>query len=353
VVACALIAGVWSSRPWEDGDPGQQHTTDFAQRLRQVNGVYIRGYLQSAEHKYEAALATLAHAERQMRALVAEYPETHHVWWLRSNIFMCRGVCLDRLERTEEALPLFDESIRSRRRVAELEGRGPPIGFSGVGAPYAQRAGALWTVQRHAEAEVAYREAIRLIEAEKAVAEIHFASIAVLFVARRDLGFVLREVGREKDARTSFRGLIEWTDMPFAILVQSWALADCPDESIRNPTAAVALAKRALELEGHKVAGGRMQCLHALGHAQFRAGNDRAALDALEKSMALSNGGGGGHWYLAAMAQWRLGNREEAIALFDRRETSREINWFSFARPDLDRLRAEAAAMLGIEKAGG
>lgn len=70
-----------------------------------------------------------------------------------------------------------------------------------------------------------------------------------------------------------------------------------------------------------QVAGGntflRRHVLWSQGWARFEAGNDEAALRAWREAATLH--GGRPYWlpYSAALAEWRLGRRDVAVALFD------------------------------------
>jgi uncharacterized protein HemY len=81
-----------------------------------------------------------------------------------------------------------------------------------------------------------------------------------------------------------------------------------------------------------------------LGVANYRAGHWGAAIEALEKSMELRNGGDGSDWFFLAMAHWQLGDRGRARTWYDR-----AVAWLDENRPHrvvLTRFRAEAAALL-------
>jgi tetratricopeptide (TPR) repeat protein len=93
----------------------------------------------------------------------------------------------------------------------------------------------------------------------------------------------------------------------------AWLLATCPEARFRNPTRAVNLAERAVQLAPDD--GGSY---NTLGVAHYRAGDRKAASNALEKSMSLRQGGDPFDWLFFAMAQWRLGKKEEARTWYDR-----------------------------------
>jgi hypothetical protein len=57
----------------------------------------------------------------------------------------------------------------------------------------------------------------------------------------------------------------------------------------------------------------------------------------------------GGDWFFLAMAQWQLGNHEEARKLF-----AQAVEWMEKSESknnELHRSRAEAAELLGIKEA--
>jgi tetratricopeptide (TPR) repeat protein len=120
-------------------------------------------------------------------------------------------------------------------------------------------------------------------------------------------------------------------------------LATCPDANLRQPARAVELAKKAVELApqaGH--------LWTTLGVAQYRATDGKAAIEALAKSMKLSNGGDSVQWFFLAMAHWKLAQKEEARKWYDR-----AVQWMEKNAPqneELRRFRAEAEELLGIKR---
>jgi uncharacterized protein HemY len=86
---------------------------------------------------------------------------------------------------------------------------------------------------------------------------------------------------------------------------------------------------------------------NTLGAAHYRAGDWKAAVTALEKSMELRKGGDAGDWFFLAMAHWQLGDKEQARQWYDK-----AVPWMDKNKPqdeELRRFRAEAAALLKIE----
>ena len=82
-------------------------------------------------------------------------------------------------------------------------------------------------------------------------------------------------------------------------------LANCPDEALRDPPRAVALAKRVLPPSaGHY--------WRYLALAQYRSQQWQDAADSIQQAMDLREGGDAFDWLLLAMAQWQLGQKEKA-----------------------------------------
>jgi WD40 repeat protein/serine/threonine protein kinase len=119
----------------------------------------------------------------------------------------------------------------------------------------------------------------------------------------------------------------------------AWFLATCPDASFRDPARAVELANKAVEL-----APKEGTFWNTLGVAQFRAGDFKAAVDALNKSMELRNGGDADDWFFLAMARWQQGDKIEGQKWYDK-----AVAWMEKNNPKDEELaffRAEATDSL-------
>jgi serine/threonine protein kinase/tetratricopeptide (TPR) repeat protein len=120
-------------------------------------------------------------------------------------------------------------------------------------------------------------------------------------------------------------------------------LANVPDPAQRRPLRAIELARKATELSPQFHGA-----WNTLGVAHYRAGNWKAAVAALEKSASLSIGDDPYDRFFLAMAQWQLGNQEEARRQYDLGVAVVE------GRPGekraLRRVRAEAAALLNVRE---
>lgn len=123
----------------------------------------------------------------------------------------------------------------------------------------------------------------------------------------------------------------------------AWFLANSPDPKFRDPARAVEVARKAIELAPK---GGGFW--NTLGVAYYRAGDWKASVAALEKSMELGNGGEAFDWFFLAMAHWRLGHNDEARAWYDKATAWDAKNLPQPENEDLRRFQAEAAALLGV-----
>src|SRR5262249_31177224 len=114
----------------------------------------------------------------------------------------------------------------------------------------------------------------------------------------------------------------------------AWLFATCRDSKFRNPNRAVELARKSVELtpkDGNH--------WNTLGVAHYRAGDWKAAIAALEKSMELRKGGDSFDWFFLAMAHWQLGKKEES-----RKWNDKAVAWMEKNNPkdeELVRFRAE------------
>jgi tetratricopeptide (TPR) repeat protein len=181
------------------------------------------------------------------------------------------------------------------------------------------------------QAEAAYRKAIAL-------------NPKYLF-DRLDLGMILEQRGEFKDSFACLQECVNTNpDSPHALYTLAWRLANCPDIKFRDPAQAIKYAKRAIELKP-----GDAMLWNTLGAGQYRSGDWKAAIDALNKSIQLRKGEGDS-WksFFLAMAYWQLGEKKKARDFYDQ-----AVVWMAEHDPQADelkRLRGEAAELLGIPK---
>jgi tetratricopeptide (TPR) repeat protein/predicted Ser/Thr protein kinase len=247
-----------------------------------------------------------------------------------------------------EACRLFERAIGYQRGAFE-KNPGNPTYRQFLVNHYAGLAETLVRQGRHAEAGGAAREFVRLAPARwfdyQRAADVlsHCALLAEqdgkLPVHERQAA--AREYRSEGNA--CHPEIVKRVGDDPAFLKQvAWFLATRPEPRVRDDAPAVVLARKATEKRPRE--GGFWS---TLGVAQYRAGDWKAAIEALGKSMELSQGSQAAGWFFLAMAQGRLGDPERA-----RRWWDRAVLWMDRNKSqdeELRRFRAEVADVLGIK----
>jgi tetratricopeptide (TPR) repeat protein len=168
------------------------------------------------------------------------------------------------------------------------------------------------------------------------------------------LGNLLAMKGEEGEATASyFKAIENWDASPS--LCNSAAcnnnlawMSACHALKLHDRAQTVALIRSAVELARRAVelAPTDGPCRSTLGCVQYLAGDWSAAVGTLGKSMELNNGGTAYDYFFLAMAHWRLGHADEALAWYDK-----AVVWMEKHEPhawDLKLCRAEAEALLGL-----
>jgi eukaryotic-like serine/threonine-protein kinase len=190
-----------------------------------------------------------------------------------ANAIENRSVLLWLTDRREEAMGLLDRVLRLNERVATESPRVPDFRHA-FADTYDTLTRVLWEAGRYAEA----------IQARQKVIEQHVT---------------LESQNPERD----YEKHIAANQTFLAVM-----LAGCPDVRLRNPAEAVRLAQAAVDVLPRD---GNSWC--AMGEARFRADDWNGAVEALENSLTVDD-----HqftdraWILLAMANWKLGRRDEA-----------------------------------------
>jgi tetratricopeptide (TPR) repeat protein len=232
-------------------------------------------------------------------------------YWINVNL----GVCLLRLGRRDEAIRYHTAAVSLR----------PEAGW-----PRQHIADTLFAQGKLEDAIAACREAVR--------------RNPDCYLAHSRLGSALFSSGQHDEAIAAWRKAVGLKpDYGEAINNLADRLANHPDATRRDPPEAVRLAKRALELDPNWGVG-----WNTLGEAHYRAGDWKAAIKALGKSMELRKGGDSNDWFFLTMAKWRLDEKEEA-----RKWYGKAVEWMDRNQPkneELRRFRVEAAELLELKE---
>ena len=197
----------------------------------------------------------------------------------------------------------------------------------------------LKTAGRDKDAENAWRES--LAQSEKLAADHPSDGVYFLWIAQSATG-----LGQFAQAEKAYAKVIELfpNGSPISHNNLAWLLVTCPDPKFRDPPKAVKLAQKAVELapkEGNH--------WNTLGVAHYRAGDWKAAVEALEKSKELLGDTElSFNAFFLAMAHWQLDQKQEAHKWYDQ-----AVAWMEKNKPqdeELKRFRAEAEDVLKIEK---
>jgi serine/threonine protein kinase/Flp pilus assembly protein TadD len=259
------------------------------------------------------------------------------------------GLAFARKGRMDEAIVQFQEAVRFKNDSAEA--------YYNLGMAFSCKS-------QWAEAIASFKEAIR-IKPDKADAhgmlgkalyangqvDEAIASIKEAIslkpdeaVERNNLGVALKAKGLWAEAQAEYHEALRLApDYAGANSNFASLLADCPDVELRDVPQAVQRAKKATQAEPRNGV-----FWNTLGMAQYRAGDWKAAVVTLEKSMQFRSGGDSFDWFFLAMAHWQLGDKEKAVQYF-----RKAGQWMDKNKPsdaELRRTRAEAAALLGIQE---
>jgi serine/threonine-protein kinase len=262
---------------------------------------------------------------------------------------------------------LWDEAQACFKDAVQLKPNDPAI-HNNLGCAFRNN-GAL------DEAIAAFREAIRL-NPEAAISHANLADclerkglLDEAITACRDalrlkpdfadghmlLGTALMEKGKSlKDSGAWAEGIAAWGEairlMPDDGCTKdnlAWSLLTNEDPTFRDESLALELAKDAVRLNPKH--GNHW---HTLGVAYYYAGDWNAAVEALEKGKSIDEQSDERHSseFVLAMAHWRLGNKEEAIRIYEQANA-----WAADTKlndKELNRFRAETGNLLALPMLG-
>jgi tetratricopeptide (TPR) repeat protein len=159
-----------------------------------------------------------------------------------------------------------------------------------------------------------------------------------------EMGSMMLAFDRRRDSEPFFREALTFdasNPVPYNHLAM--LLASRPDRKPHDPARAVELANKAV-----KLAPRVHEYWHTLGVAQYRAGEWKAAAEALETSLTIQDGGDVSDWLFLAMARWRLSDQTAARRWYDKARS-----WIEQKKPQdasLNRVLAETRALLDVNK---
>ncbi len=207
--------------------------------------------------------------------------------------------------------------------------------------PWANRAGAYFYLGQADKAVVDCSKTIELAPRDPRLVHV--------YLLRAQANY---QLGRFARVSGDFESVLKTAPKNASALNQlAWLLATCPEPKLRDPRQAVKLASKAVE-----VAPNAADNWNTLGVAHYRAGDWKAAVAALGKSVELSQRGGDAVDQLfLAMAHQQLGKRDEARKAYDQAVQWLEKNKETLEKDkphaeELRRFRSEAEEVLELKK---
>jgi len=253
-----------------------------------------------------------------------------------------RGFDLWDIKQPQEAEMSFREAIKVLETSSAKFPNAVPSYSALLADTYAVLARWLAAGGRQDEAERVLRQSLDILE--KVASQPNKASSRALAGCYINVARALLATNQSGEATKAYGKALELAPRSAPIHNHlAWLLATCPEPKFRDPKRAVELANKAVELEPKD--GNHW---NTLGVAQYRAGDWKAAIAALEKSNELLKGNDlSFNAFFLAMAHWQLGNKDEARKWYDQ-----AVGWMAKNKPqdeELSRFRAEAETLLKIE----
>jgi tetratricopeptide (TPR) repeat protein len=275
-------------------------------------------------------------------ALEATSPEDLEILDGLSRVLHDRALLLRFTRGLTEAEPSYRRALFLQKAIATRAPSRDEAVKSAAGM-YVEFGMVLADAGRRPEAEQLYREFLEAYG--KALGVLSDASERRRRLASvcDAMGSMLVAFGRQRDAEPLFREAVTVdTSNPALYDHLAWLLASRPDGQPHDPARAVELARKAVAL-----APRARDSWHILGVAQYRAGDWKAAAEALETSLTLQDGGDASDWLFLAMARWRMGDQTAARRWYDKARS-----WIDQHKPqdeDLGRVLAETRDLLGAD----
>jgi len=206
----------------------------------------------------------------------------------------------------------------------------------------------LRTLNRLQESDRDIRKAVGVREQMLVEAPADAESFDLLADSYRTLSDLFKEEGRAPDAEQVWSdarafnerlaGRILGMNDPSVQNDIAWRLATTFNVSLRNPTLAIKLARKALETKAEA-----WEIWNTLGVAQYRAGDFTGAIESLRKSLELGKGGDGSDYCFLAMANWKLGDKAKASECCDQ-----ALQWMGSTATEGEELPRFLAEMINL-----
>jgi serine/threonine protein kinase/Tfp pilus assembly protein PilF len=325
---------------------GADFPTNGQYRAGLGHGLWQRSDSLSAANRVAEAEKTLREALAIFERLAIDFPkeafyqqEAAFTCWAKLGPFLAKqsGRLADAEQVYRQGLAAHEKLVVSfPLRFLEFRHR--------LAGNYDALAGTLRANGRMHDAEQIYRQAIAFYAKLAPVKENESAFRDALADTYGKTALLVYAGGRFDEAERMYRKVLELAPTSAGGCNNlAWFLATCPEAKFRHPQQAIDLAKKAVELmpkDGNN--------WNTLGVAQYRAGDWKAAITGLEKSMELRKGGDSFDWFFMAMAHWQLGDKKEARKCYDQ-----AVQWMENNRPkneELARFRVEAEKLMEVKE---
>ena len=304
--------------------------------------------------KYAESEQFLVNGRQLARHLEAEFPNMPESKASLAQLSSNLGIVFKETGRLVDAEQAHREALVERRKLLDSQ-PGVPRYHSDVGASLNNLANVLQEQGKLLEARPLVEEAIRH---KKAALKINPRDPTYRHHLSNSFSILTNILVRSGDVVAATQVEEEWaglfrvagsvsgtsdsaTGQPSDLNKLARVLATSPYPQLRDSRLAVRLAKKAVEQAPES-----WECCNTLGMANYRAGDWKAAVVALEKSLELRADDDPSIWFFLTMAHWKKGEKDHARKWYDK-----AVNWMEEKRSqddELRRFRDEAAALLGV-----
>jgi WD40 repeat protein/tetratricopeptide (TPR) repeat protein len=324
----------WEHRPWNDAQIYEFHCGRAqTHTLLAVAALLVR--------ESEAGQRHVDQARNTCKQLVEYFPKNSLYRDGLAFIYLYEASLLEATGQARQAVTALRQCVTLRKQLAK-DAADVPQYHAQLALAYHRLGLALQSTERFQEAEKVNRQAfdilMKLKNAYPNATEYRTGAAMVC----KDYGILLASAARCEEAAKALQQAVDFdADQSAAHDQLAQLLATCSDQKVRDPAKAVESGQRAV-----KLAPTNGSFWNTLGIAQFRAGDWRAAEEALETARELS-GERSPDLFILAMAHWQLGDKEKARREYD--EAVHQMEKSHAGDAALARSRDEAAALLGVQ----